>query len=328
MGFVKVVKNNAYYKRYQVKYRRRREGKTDYQARRRMVIQDNNKFASPRYRFVVRITNKCVITQVVHTKIIGDIVTCAAYSTELPEYGLKVGLTNWSAAYATGLLCARRLYAQLDTEVASREGRKAGSKNMEGLSDKFEGVVEADGEYYNAGELEEDDEEERKENNEPHAFYCVMDSGLARTNTGARIFGALKGAVDGGLNVPHEEKRFPGFDETEDDPEEAMETEVLNKYIYGGHVAEYMEDLEDEDPELFEKQFAKYAELGIGSGDVEEMYQGVHKAIREHPLPKKQNDGDYKELGKQFKKNKLSYQQKKAKIKQKIAYGLYTMENA
>ena len=40
MGFVKVVKNNAYYKRYQVKYRRRREGKTDYQARRRMVIQD------------------------------------------------------------------------------------------------------------------------------------------------------------------------------------------------------------------------------------------------------------------------------------------------
>ena len=39
-------------------------------------------------------------------------------------------------------------------------------------------------------------------------------------------------------------------------------------------------------------------------------------------------DGEYKELGKQFKKNKLSYQQKKAKIKQKIAYGLYTMENA
>ena len=29
MPFVKVVKSNAYFSRYQVKYRRRREGKTD-----------------------------------------------------------------------------------------------------------------------------------------------------------------------------------------------------------------------------------------------------------------------------------------------------------
>lgn len=36
--------------------------------------------------------------------------------------------------------------------------------------------------------------------------------GLARTTTGARVFGAMKGAVDGGLNVPHSVKRFPGFD--------------------------------------------------------------------------------------------------------------------
>ena len=124
MPFVKVVKNNAYFKRYQVHYRRRREGKTDFQARRRMVIQDNNKYASPRYRFVVRITNTDVVCQVIHSKIIGDNCICAAYSHELPNYGLKVGLTNWAACYATGLLCARRLYAQLDAEVAGRSGRK------------------------------------------------------------------------------------------------------------------------------------------------------------------------------------------------------------
>jgi len=328
MGFVKVVKNNAYFKRYQVKYRRRREGKTDYLARRRMVVQDNNKFASPRYRFVVRITNQTVICQIIHSKIVGDIVMCAAYSSELAEYGLKVGLTNWSAAYCTGLLCARRLYAKLESDVGGKQGRKANSKNMAMLADKFAGVEEADGEYFNAGELEPSEEEERKANNDPHAFYCVMDTGLARTNTGARIFGALKGGVDGGLNIPHEEKRFPGFDETNDDPEEAMETEVLHKYIYGGHVSEYMEDLEEEDPELFEKQFAKYAELGLGSGDLEEMYQGVHKQIREHPEMKNKNTGDYKELGLQFKKKKLSYEQRKAKIKQKIKYGLHAMENA
>ena len=113
MPFVKVVKNNAYFKRYQTHYRRRRQGKTDFQARRRMVIQDKNKYASPRYRLVVRITNKDVICQIVHSKIIGDFVMCSAYAHELPGYGLKVGLTNWTACYATGLLCARRLYAQL-----------------------------------------------------------------------------------------------------------------------------------------------------------------------------------------------------------------------
>ena len=57
-GYIKVLKTSAYHKRYQVKYRRRREGKTDYQARRRMVIQDKNKYNMPKYRLVVRITNK------------------------------------------------------------------------------------------------------------------------------------------------------------------------------------------------------------------------------------------------------------------------------
>lgn len=39
MPFVKLVKNKAYFKRYQVKFRRRREGKTDYYARTRLTIQ-------------------------------------------------------------------------------------------------------------------------------------------------------------------------------------------------------------------------------------------------------------------------------------------------
>jgi len=48
----------------QVKYRRRREGKTDYYARKRLVVQAKNKYASPKYRLVVRITNKDVVCQV------------------------------------------------------------------------------------------------------------------------------------------------------------------------------------------------------------------------------------------------------------------------
>lgn len=38
---------------------------------------------------------------------------------------------------------------------------------------------------------------------QPGAFRCYLDVGLARTSTGARIFGVLKGAVDGGLDIPH-----------------------------------------------------------------------------------------------------------------------------
>ena len=51
MGHVKVVKSSPYFSRFQVKYRRRRAGKTDYRARLRLTTQDKNKSApgaSPR----------------------------------------------------------------------------------------------------------------------------------------------------------------------------------------------------------------------------------------------------------------------------------------
>ncbi|EHH61739.1 hypothetical protein EGM_19822 [Macaca fascicularis] len=108
MGFVKVVKNKAYFKRYQVKFRRRREGKTDYYARKRLVIQDKNKYNTPKYRMIVRVTNRDIICQIAYARIEGDMIVCAAYAHELPKYGVKVGLTNYAAAYCTGLLLARR----------------------------------------------------------------------------------------------------------------------------------------------------------------------------------------------------------------------------
>ena len=56
MAFVKIVKNSSYYMRFQVKYKRRRQGKTDYRQRRRLVIQDKTKYQSYKYRLVVRKT--------------------------------------------------------------------------------------------------------------------------------------------------------------------------------------------------------------------------------------------------------------------------------
>ena len=91
MPFQKVTKNSAYFSRYQVKPRRRREGKTDYYARRKLVSQAKNKYSSPKYRLVVRFTNKQIIVQIVHAKLQGDFVLTQATSQELPRYGIKHG---------------------------------------------------------------------------------------------------------------------------------------------------------------------------------------------------------------------------------------------
>lgn len=97
MPFVKQVKSSAYFSRYQTKFRRRREGKTDYFARRKLVSQAKNKYNAPKYRLVVRFSNKFVTVQIVHAKIQGDFVLTQASSKELPRYGINHGLSNWSA---------------------------------------------------------------------------------------------------------------------------------------------------------------------------------------------------------------------------------------
>jgi len=257
MGFIKVVKNKAYYKRFQVKYKRRREGKTDYYARRRLVTQAKNKFGTPKYRFVVRFTNKDIICQVVSSKIKGDICHCAAYAHELPRYGLPVGLTNYSAAYCVGLLCARRLLTKV------------------GLADKFEGTEEVTAEFEDCFVIGEDEDG-------PSAFHALLDVGLKRTTLGSKIFAAMKGAFDGGLEIPHNEKKFYGYDADEKE----YDAEANRERILGGHVATYMNSLEEEEPEEFQEKFKKYIEAGFTADEMEEKYLAVHKAIRADPAHK------------------------------------------
>jgi len=197
MTLVKLIKNKAYFKRFQTKFKRRREGKTDYKQRKALITQDKTKYSAPKYRFVVRITNRDVVCQVVSSKLKGDFVVCAAYSHELSTYGLKLGLTNYAAAYCTGLLLGRRLLQKLK------------------LDKKYGGNETVDGTYF----LVSHDEKSTG----PRPFKCNLDVGLTRTTTGNRIFGALKGACDSGLYIPHSEegKRFPGWNHKENkyDPE-------------------------------------------------------------------------------------------------------------
>ncbi|MEM0379809.1 MAG: 50S ribosomal protein L18 [Desulfurococcaceae archaeon] len=88
--------------RYKVPRRRRREGKTNYYKRYRMVL-------SKQLRFVVRKTNKYIWVQIIEFKPQGDHVIAAAHSQELvKKYGWLGGTKNTSAAYLTGLLAALR----------------------------------------------------------------------------------------------------------------------------------------------------------------------------------------------------------------------------
>lgn len=294
---MKVVKNKAYFKRFQVKYRRRREGKTDYHARRQMVLQDKTKFGSPKYRLVVRITNKDVIAQVVQAKIIGDEVLMAAYSHELPAFGLEHGLTNYAAAYATGLLVARRTLAKL------------------GLGEKFQGAKEADGSYA-ASRTKSDDQ---GDDEEQFPFKAILDVGLARTTTGARVFGVLKGAVDGGIAVPHRPNRFPGFNKESD----SLDAKVHRDRIFGKHVAEYLKQVKEEassNPDEKTCQFSKYIAAKVAPENIEGMYKKTHAAIRADPsktLAKKAaKQGGAR---KKYHAAKMSGAEKKAAAKAKVA---------
>ncbi|MET1124732.1 MAG: 50S ribosomal protein L18 [Archaeoglobaceae archaeon] len=87
--------------RYKVPPRRRREGKTNYRKRLKLLL-------SRKPRLVVRITNRRVIAQVVEYHPDGDRVLVGVDSSMLTKYGWKGDLNNTPAAYLTGLLVGKR----------------------------------------------------------------------------------------------------------------------------------------------------------------------------------------------------------------------------
>ncbi|CAN1128589.1 60S ribosomal protein L5 [Linum perenne] len=284
MAFAKAQKTRAYFKRFQVKYRRRRAGKTDYRARIRLINQDKNKYNTPKYRFVVRFTNKDVVAQIIHSTIIGDHILAAAYSHELPRYGLEVGLTNYAAAYCTGLLLARRVLKKLE------------------MDQEYEGNVEASGEDFSV---------EPSENRRP--FRALLDVGLVRTTTGNRVFGALKGALDGGLDIPHSDKRFAGFSKDS----KQLDADVHRKYLYGGHVASYMRSLQEDEPEKYQTHFSEYLKRGLSPDEIEALYKKVHAAIRADPSIKK-SDKPVVTEHKRHNPKRLTYDERRTKLIERL----------
>ncbi len=133
--------------RYRVKFRRAREGKTDYRARKQLII-------SRKPRLVVRKSLKNTNIQLVIPGKDGDSTLVSANTVELKKYGFT-GTGNLPSAYLTGLLIGYR-------------AKKTG-----------------------------------------HA-EAILDLGLRHATKGGRIYAALKGAVDSGLEIPHDPEIFPG----------------------------------------------------------------------------------------------------------------------
>jgi len=253
-----------------------------------LITQDKNKYQSPKYRLVVRFTNRYVICQIVYAEINGDKVLCSANSKELIKHGLTTGLKNYAAAYCTGLLLARRLLKQV------------------GLDETYSGVEEPTGEVvstevngrtYFVGEVDD----------EKRPFRALLDVGIKNTTTGAKVFGAMKGASDGGLDIPHSNKRFPGFNRDT----KQFDAATHKARIMGEHIADYMREMEEDDEENFKRHFSRYLEDGIAADEMEELYEKVHASIREDPA--RVSGEKFTAIDKSFRKTqKKTYEQRKA----------------
>jgi len=185
---------------YNVSYRRRREKKTDYRLRKRLILSELP-------RFVIRKTQKNVIAQLIKSTAIGDEVITSAHSNELKKkYGWLGSLDNLSAAYLTGLLCGYRSVAK--------------------------GAKEA-----------------------------VLDIGLQSPSRGARVFAALKGFLDAGVDVPHGEDVMP------------EETRIM-----GQHIADYAAKVSS-DSDTYSRIFSEYLSRGLLPQKITEHFSSVKERI-------------------------------------------------
>jgi len=152
--------------RYTVPMRRRREARTDYAQRLRLL-------KSGKPRLVARKSNKHVTAQLILTGPDGDETVASAHSSDLEDHGWDAPTGNLPAAYLTGLLAGRR-------------------------------AVEAG--------LEE----------------AVLDIGLNTPTPGSKVFAVQEGAIDAGLEVPHNDDVLAEWARTR-----------------GEHIADYAESLDE-----------------------------------------------------------------------------------
>lgn len=134
-------------KRYALKFRRRREGRTDYKKRLALL-------KSREVRVVVRKSNKNTLVQFIQYQPDGDIVLASASTQQLESLGWKAATGNLPAAYLAGFIAAQ----------------KAG------------------------------------------VSYAIADFGMQHPEFGGRLFAAIQGVIDAGIDVPVSDDALPSED--------------------------------------------------------------------------------------------------------------------
>lgn len=184
---------------YKVQFKRRREGKTNYNKRYKLVDLDKT-------RMVVRITSNHTIVQLIKIGENGDETLVSANSKQLKDYGWLGNGKNTSAAYLTGYLFGKRALAEDYDET-------------------------------------------------------ILDIGLQHSIRGTKIYAVLKGALDAGLYIPHNESVLPD-----------------DSRIRGEHIAHYAEILDEDEKNA---KFANYIRSGLAPEELPEHFDSVKNKIDE-----------------------------------------------
>jgi large subunit ribosomal protein L18 len=90
---------------------------------------------------------------------------------------------------------------------------------------------------------------------------AVLDIGLRKASNGGRTFAALKGAVDSGMEIPHDEKVFPD-----------------DSRLRGEHITNYAKTLA-KDPEMYTKRFSRYVATGMKMEDFPRHFEETKNKI-------------------------------------------------
>ncbi|KAM7267695.1 hypothetical protein ACFE04_009861 [Oxalis oulophora] len=151
-----------------------------------------------------------------------------------------------------------------------------------------------------------------------HYRWSVIKAGGVQVGGGQADFNLfflslIHGALDGGLDIPHNEKRFAGYTKES----KQLDAEVHRKYVFGGHVAAYMTTLMEDEPEKYQSHFSEYIKRGITPDTMEELYKKVHANIRADPIRKKVAKPAPKER-KRFNLMKLTYEERRAKLIERL----------
>jgi large subunit ribosomal protein L18 len=91
---------------------------------------------------------------------------------------------------------------------------------------------------------------------------CVLDVGMHKPVKGAKVFAVLKGAIDAGIKVPHQEEILPSEDRTA-----------------GTHIAKYAAELKEKSPEVYRAKFSRYLSRGLPPEQLQEHFKSVKQNI-------------------------------------------------